>query len=593
MRIRLLFLHVLMSAGFAAVLARLAYVQIWRHEELVARAEQQSSRIIRPAPQRGLIVDRDGRVLAESVRTASAYADPTMIPRVEALSHRLSGPLGMSAAEISRKIHGAEGSFVWLRRFLPVEAAQAVEEADLSGVGLKWDYRRSYPNGALAAPLLGFVGDDGRGLSGMELAFDGTLIEPGEARRTVKDARGRNLSVGPPQEEAGAQVRLALDRTLQFIAERELEWGMERSRAKAGVVVVQDPSTGEILALAARPCNLTADRRPSEARGLSIPAAQWNFEPGSTFKLVTAAAALEEGKVRPQEVFFCENGRWKFADRTIRDHEPRGLLTFTQCMEDSSNIGMAKVGLRLGKETFYDYVRAFGFGSRTGSDIPGEEGGLLRPPKEWSSTSLPVMSFGQEVGVTALQLTAAYSALANGGTLMEPRVVLESRDAEGRERRWPTGVVVRRVLSPATAHTLTKILEGVILRGTGGDARLDGWSAAGKTGTAQKIDPATRTYSEKKYVASFIGFAPVEKPRLTIAVFMDEPSGPEWGGYNAGPVFRNIALHALSYLGVPPDVPSAPVADRRSKPSNRPGTSPARVGGTKLADRSTAKPGRI
>lgn len=572
MRFRLLFLHVLTAAAFGTVLVRLAYLQIWRHQDLVARADQQSSRLIRPAPQRGPILDRQGRVLVESVRAGSCYADPAMIRSPEAVAHRLAALLDMPAREIAQKIRKKEGSFVWLRRFLSPERARAVEEARLPGVGIQWDHRRSYPNGLLAAQLLGYVGDDGHGLSGLELVFDGTLLERGEARRSLKDGRGRNLGMSPAKDDRdGAWVRLTLDRTLQFIAERELEWGMARSRAKTGIVVVQDPFTGEILALAGRPTPFTPGERPKDMKSLTIPAAQWNFEPGSTFKLVTAAAALEEGVVRPREVFHGENGKWKVAGHTIRDHEPKGLMTFTQCMEVSSNIALAKVGMKVGKERFYDYIRAFGFGARTGSEIPGEGAGLLRPPSKWSGTSLPVLSFGQEVGVTALQLAAAYSAVANGGMLLEPRLYRQARDGSGSERRWDSGAVVRRVVSAATAETLKRMLEGVVVRGTGQDAKLEGWTAAGKTGTAQKLDPATGSYSDTRYVASFIGFAPVTKPRLTIVVILDEPQGLEWGGYNAGPIFRNIANHALTYLGVPPDaVPqlakNSPLPDREKSP---------------------------
>jgi cell division protein FtsI (penicillin-binding protein 3) len=566
MRFRLLLLHTLTAAAFCAVLARLAYLQIWKHQDLVARAEHQSSRLIRPAPRRGPILDRDGRVLVESVRAGSCYADPAMITSPETVAHRLAAVLDMPARSVAEKIKGKDGSFVWLRRFLPLERARAVEEARLPGVGLKWEYRRSYPNGLLAAPLLGYVGDDGHGLSGLELVFDRTLLEKGEARRSLKDGRGRDLGLSPARDEdSSAWLRLTLDRTLQFVAERELEWGMARSRARSGIIVIQDPSTGEILALAGRPTPFTPGERPKDMKALTISAAQWNFEPGSTFKLVTAAAALEEGIVRPREVFNGENGKWKIAGHVIRDHEPRGLMTFTQCMEVSSNIGLAKAGMKVGKERFYDYIRAFGFGARTGSEIPGEGAGLLKPPSKWSGTSLPVISFGQEVGVTALQLAAAYSAVANGGVLLEPRLYREARDVSGEARRWETGTVVRRVISPATAEILKGMLEGVVSRGTGAEARLEGWTAAGKTGTAQKLDPATGSYSTTRYVASFVGFAPVSKPRLTIVVVLDEPQGLEWGGYNAGPIFRNIANHALTYLGVPPDaVPQmARATDRR------------------------------
>ncbi|MBI4396069.1 MAG: penicillin-binding protein, partial [Elusimicrobia bacterium] len=276
------------------------------------------------------------------------------------------------------------------------------------------------------------------------------------------------------------------------------------------------------------------------------------------------AAAFEEGLVKPQEVMNCENGAWRLAGITINDHKREGLITFTQAMEVSSNIALAKVGLRLGKEKLYDYIRSFGFGSRTGSEMPGESPGLLRPVAKWSGTSLPVISFGQEVGVTALQLAAAYSAIANGGLLMEPRIFLEAKDQWGKRRSWEAEGVVRRVVSTETSETLRKILQGAVARGTGKDAFLDGWSVAGKTGTAQKIDPALKMYSPDKFVASFCGFVPVDKPRLTIVVVYDEPKGLSWGGYNAGPVFRNVAWHGMTYLGVPSDVP-AKLVERRGK----------------------------
>jgi cell division protein FtsI (penicillin-binding protein 3) len=490
-----------------------------------------------------------------------------MVGRADLAAHRLAPLLKMPAQEVAAKIRSAPGSFVWLKRHLSVDQAQAVERARLPGVGLKWEYQRSYPNGNLASPLLGFVGTEGRGLSGLELVFNEWLADSQAPRRSLKDGRGADLSLSLSEpEEDRTWVRLTLDRTLQYIAERELEWGMQRSRARAGVILVQDPWTGEILAAASRPQHSSAGKRPAEAGGLSIPAAQWVFEPGSTFKVVTAAAALEEGRVKFQEVMDCERGSWRYADLTINDHEPEGLLTFAQAMEVSSNIALAKVGIRLGKEKLYDYIRAFGFGSRTGSEIPGESAGLLRPLPKWSGVSLPVISFGQEVGVTVLQLACAYSALANGGTLMEPRLYQEARNQWGEKRRWDSSMPVRRVISPQTAEALKKILEGVVLRGTGHDAFLEGWGVAGKTGTAQKIDPALKRYSPDKFVASFCGFVPTSKPRLTIVVIYDEPKGLAWGGYNAGPVFRNVAWHAMTYLGVPSEAPVQLAGERPRKP---------------------------
>lgn len=557
MKLRFAFVLSLLCLGFAAVLSRLAYLQLWRHADLTARARNQSDRWIRQATRRGPIFDRGGSVLARSVRTASCYADPTMIRRADAVARQLGPLLGIPAASIAEKIRKTPGSFVWLKRSLPVEQAQAVERANIFGVGLKWEFDRSYPNENLGAHLLGLVGADGRALSGLELACDKWLVDTRPPRRAIKDGRGSAVSLSPPDaEEDRTWVRLTLDRTLQYIAERELEWGMQRSRSRAGVIVVQDSATGEILAMASRPNLNLSDKRPEKLRELSIPAAQWVFEPGSTFKLVTAAAALEEKLVRPNEIFNCENGSWRHAGITINDHKREGLLTFAQAMEVSSNIALSKTGLRLGKERLYDYIRAFGFGSRTGSEIPGEGAGLLRPVSKWSGTSLPTVSFGQEVGVTALQLACAYSAIANGGLLLEPRIFREAQNQWGERRKWESPSLVRRVVSPATAAALQRILQGVVLRGTGHDAFLEGWSIAGKTGTAQKIDPALRMYSPDKFVASFCGFVPAAKPRLTIVVIYDEPKGVSWGGYNAGPVFRNVAWHAMTYLGVPSDMPT-------------------------------------
>jgi cell division protein FtsI (penicillin-binding protein 3) len=545
MRHRFLAVLRLLTAGFLIVAVRLAYVQLWRHAELSRRAENQSARRIQDSPRRVDILDRNGRPLAQSVRSASCYADPRSLASTEQAARRLGAVLSVDPAVLRRKIKDAPGAFVWLKRGLTMTEVQDVEGLKLKGVGLQWDYRRDYPEGSLAAPVLGFVGGDGRGLSGLEHEFDESLIDRGSSRLYVRDGRGARLSLesmDPPSARGG--LRLSLDRTIQYIAERELERGMQRSRAKSGVIVVQDPHTGEILAMANRPAKSLNDVARLNPSDLTIPAAQWVFEPGSTFKVVTAAAAFEEGLVRSQETFDCERGRWKFADIVINDHEPEGVLTFARAMEVSSNIGLAKVGLRLGKERFYDYVRAFGFGSRASGEIPGESAGILRVPRRWSAVSLPILSFGQEVGVTALQLAGAYSVLANGGWLMEPRLCLSLEDASGRRREWPTPARVRRVVTAENAAAVTRLLEGVVERGTGRDAALDGWFVAGKTGTAQKIDARTRAYSPEHYVASFCGFAPSRRPRLTIVVVFDEPKGIAWGGYNAGPVFRNVAAHA-------------------------------------------------
>ena len=556
MRSRFRLVAGLLSAGFLVVTLRLGYLQIWCHQELSLRAENQSSRWVREAPRRAPIRDRNGDVLADSVRVASCYADPTLLPHPESVAQHLSSSLRMPLRDVLERIRRAPGAFVWLKRRLGAEEARAVEQENLRGIGLQWEYRRFYPNGDLAGPLLGLVGEDGRGLSGLEYAFNREFVDSRPALRALRDGRGRQLNMEMDAERGPAGgLRLALDRKIQFIAERELDWSLNRSKARSGIVVVQDPWTGEILALAGRPSlSLSGEESPT-AEELMVRAVQWSYEPGSTFKVVTAAAALENKLARPTDLLDCESGRWKVADVEINDHEPQRVITFARAIEVSSNIGLAKIGLRVGKEKLYDTIRAFGFGARTGFDMPGESVGLLRPPSQWSGVSLPIISFGQEVGVTALQLAAAYSAIANGGRLLEPRLCLDADWPNGETPRWPLASEVRRVISPETAATLTRMMEGVVQRGTGVDAADPGWRVAGKTGTAQKIDPRTHAYSPDKYVASFCGFAPAAHPRLTIVVIIDEPKGVSWGGYNAGPVFKNIAWQALSLLGVPTDEP--------------------------------------
>ncbi|MBK8575490.1 MAG: penicillin-binding protein 2 [Elusimicrobia bacterium] len=557
MRARFRLVAGLMAVGFLSVTVRLGYLQIWRHHDLSLRADGQSRRWVREAPRRAPIRDRNGDVLADSVRVASCYADPTLLPHPEAMAKRLAGPLRLPPSEITERLRKGRGAFVWLKRRLSADESRAVERENLRGVGLQWEYRRFYPNGDLAGALLGLVGEDGRGLSGVEYAFNTEFVDDRPALRALRDGRGRRLTLDTNAERGTAGgVRLAIDRKIQFIAERELDWSLTRSKARSGIVVVQDPWTGEILAMAGRPAlSLTGDDAPT-AEELMVRAVQWSFEPGSTFKVVTAAAALENKLARPTDLLDCEGGRWKVADIEINDHEPQRIVSFARAMEVSSNIGLSKIGLRVGKEKMYDAIRAFGFGARTGFDLAGESVGILRPPAQWSGVSLPIISFGQEVGVTALQLASAFSVIANGGLLLEPRLCLDAQWPSGETPRWPAPSEVRRVISPETAAALTRMMEGVVKRGTGVDAAVPGWTSAGKTGTAQKIDPRTRAYSPDKYVASYCGFAPARHPRLTIVVIIDEPKGVSWGGYNAGPVFKNIAWQALSLLGVPTDEPA-------------------------------------
>ena len=431
--------------------------------------------------------------------------------------------------------------------------------------------KRRYPNGQLAAHVLGFVDTDEAGLAGVELYQNASLR--GEAGRVYLEGDARRRAYESVEAEARPpqSVVLTIDQTVQFLAERALQAAVERARAKSGTAVVLDPRTGEILALANAPTfdpNAPADA-PAEVRRND--ALQNIYEPGSTFKAVAFSAAIEEGLARPDEKIDCQMGSITVAGRVVHDHTAFGTLTLTEALAKSSNVAAIKLGLRVGDERMYDYITRFGFGARTGVELPGETAGLVRNVTRWQPSSMGSIAMGQEVGVTPLQMAAAFAALANDGVRVAPHLVREVRNADGSvaRRAEPES---HRVVSAETARTVRAMLESVTLKGTAKSAQLDGYTAAGKTGTAQKIDPKTRTYSATKHVASFVGFAPVESPSVVIIVVIDEPQGAYHGGDVAAPVFKEIAENVLPYLNVAPDVeteerPSAPVASREAAPA--------------------------
>jgi cell division protein FtsI (penicillin-binding protein 3) len=401
---------------------------------------------------------------------------------------------------------------------------------------------------------------DEKGLGGIEYELDGQIRGKSEKIIVMADARQRWFDGGEAQRERGANVVLTLDEKIQYIAERELAAAIAKTRAAAGTVIVMNPNDGEILGLANWPKfnpNAATDV-PAETRMNRAVSAI--YEPGSTFKLITLAAAFDQGITRPEEVFDCENGAVYIAGHRIRDHKAFGLLTVSDILAQSSDVGAIKVALRLGAPKFYDYIRAFGFGQLTGVDIPGESKGMLQRLESWTPISIGSISMGQEVGVTPIQLITAVSAIANGGTLYRPHVIAELRQGEQTLPIEGTSTVSesRRVIRPETAATLRRLMEGVVLNGTGKLARLDGWTAAGKTGSAQKIDPATGRYSATQLIASFTGFAPINNPAVTILVSLDSPVGEHEGGQVAAPVFKRIAEQVLPYLDVPRDVPNGP-----------------------------------
>ena len=556
---RLLIVACLTLVFMGAVFGRLGYLQLFRHSEYLAKAQRQQQHVIEITPKRGAIYDRNMHPLAMSIPVDSAFAVPSELGDQQLAARLLSGVLGIPREVLEQRLESSH-SFVWIARKLPPDKKEAVEALNLKGVYFQKENQRIYPKRDLASHVLGFVDLDEKGLGGIEHELDGQIRGKSEKIIVMADARQRWFDGGEAQRERGANVILTLDEKIQYIAERELAAAIAKTHATAGTVVVMNPNTGEILALANWPKFNPNAANESSAEARMNRAVTALYEPGSTFKLITLAAAFDQGITRPGEVFDCENGAVYVAGHRIRDHKPFGMLNVADILAQSSDVGAIKIALRLGAPKFYDYIRAFGFGQLTGVDLPGESKGLLRRLENWSAISIGSISMGQEVGVTPIQLASAISAIANGGMLYKPHVIAELR--RGEQALPAEGVLApaepRRVIRPETAATLRRLMEGVILNGTGKLAHLDGWTAAGKTGSAQKIDPATGRYSATQLIASFSGFAPINNPAVTILVSLDSPVGDHEGGQVAAPVFKRIAEQVLPYLDVPRDVPIGP-----------------------------------
>lgn len=535
---------------FCAIVMRLAMVQVLQHTFLRSEAERQYHRHITLHPERGRILDRHGRVLAMSVPVPSAFAIPKEIENPEAAARQVAEVLGQPVATVKHRLTST-APFVWLDRQLSPEVGERLRKLDLRGVHTLQETQRFYPKRHLAGQVLGFVGVDEQGLGGLEHLYNRELrgtprrvtLQRDAARRTVQITDG-DLSERP----RGADLYLTLDERLQYIAEKEIAARVEETQAKSGLVVIMQPASGDLLAIANYPFfNPNDYQDPKQHMWQRNRAVTDPFEPGSTFKLVAAAAALEENVARITEMFHCENGLIVRAGRRLRDHHPYGLLNFVQVIEKSSNIGTVKIAERLSNQQLYTYIRRFGFGEKSLVHLPGEEEGLIRPPKKWSKLTHDSLAFGQEITVTPLQLLAAYAAVANGGWLMRPRIV--EHVVHGDESQFFAPETRHRVLSPQTVERMNDILVGVVERGTGKQAAVEGYTVAGKTGTSQKVDRGV--YSHSKVIASFVGYVPAEAPQLAILVIVDEPQRAKWGGEAAAPVFRRVAQQALYYLQVP------------------------------------------
>jgi cell division protein FtsI (penicillin-binding protein 3) len=554
------------------IVARLFWLQVVRHDEFQGRAQKQQQRTFEVAPRRGVLYDRNLRELAMTVQVDSIYAVPTEIDDKQTAAHALAAVVHTdpddaqtTEEQIAARLVSGH-SFAWVARRVTADVAARVKALPIKGIYFQKEFQRFYPDNEIAAQVLGYVGTDDNGLGGLEQKFEARLHGVPGRMYTAMDARRHILGSSEHEPEPGQNLVLTIDENIQFLAERALDHAMQRTQAANGTVVVQDVHTGQILALAIRPTfNPNMSRR-------TTPELLRNHAVSDVFKLVTYSAALDQHAVTPEDTVDCQGSVMTLAGRVIHDDKGDhfGRLTITEALEHSSNVGAIKVALKVGPERLYQYVRDFGFGQRSGAELPGETRGLLRPVNKWSASSIGSIAMGQEVAVTPLQMVSMVSTIANGGVYLPPHVLLPGQVDQasgqplaqpkaspfkpGGELPNPLPAGAHRVISTLTAAQMRKMMEGVVLYGTGRQAQLNGYSSGGKTGTAQKIDPATHLYSKTMHVASFAGIAPVNNPVLAVAVIMDNPKGAYYGASVSAPVFAEVAQQALEYLGVPHDI---------------------------------------
>lgn len=591
-RFRMGLLCGVMAIGLGGFVSSAFRVQVEDAASWKEAAENQRQRRLHVEPKRGAIYDRNGSALAASVEVPSISADVVEMLRgvdgsaaqgvaIQDLSVRIAAALALDVKDVEAKLV-SKRRFVWLKRRVTAQEAEAIRDLGdpkksmkpVKGLAVEGEGRRYYPGRELAGPLLGFVAPDGYGKDGLEFSLDEELRGRVEEVRGLRDRSGRLIfSEGTTEEGAfaGHDVTLSIDEGIQHVAERELSVAQGTYETKGASIVVMDPSTGELLAMASVPGYNPNDYSDSEAESRRDRAVTDRFEPGSVMKVFTVAAALANGSLKPTEAIFCEHGSYRVANATIHDTHENDWLTPTQILAKSSNIGALKIGLDLGEAGLYSAYRRFGFGEPTGLPLPGEAAGVLRPKnRPWFEIETANASFGQGISVTTVQLAVAMGAIANGGKLMEPILVRKITDSRGATvKEWPSQIR-REVVPSGVAKTVAEMLTAVVEEGgTGVEAAMTGFRVAGKTATAQKVDPATGKYSEDRYTASFVGFVPAEKPRLVVAVVLDEPMIGRYGGDLAGPVFRRVAEASLRYLGVPPSnaVPKIKTVTRAGDPA--------------------------
>jgi len=545
---------------------RLADLQIVQHKTLLAKSEKQPHRgTLKIHLGRGAIVDRNGNTLATNLEVESVFVVPQEVRDRKYTSKVLATTLNQSYDRVYKEVSSRK-QFAWIKRKVPVEEIIHLKKSALSGVGFRSEQKRFYPKRELAANVLGFVGTDDLGLAGIEYTYQDKLKGIVYTQSIEQDGKGKNIQTLRNLSRSSIgnyDLMLTLDEVIQFTTEHLLKKQVKKYKADSGIAVVMDPNSGEIYAMANIP-----QFNPNNFNKF-VPEARKNntvvssYEPGSIFKPIVAAAALDQGISQPNEKFFCENGKFKIGRTNIREasNHKFGLLTMREIIANSSNIGAIKIAQKLGKDSFYEYIRKFGFGEKTSIRLPGVSSGLLGKRKNWTELSLASISFGHEIAVTPLQMVVALSAIANGGNLMEPHIS-KALMREGKIIEEIKPRKIRRVISEKTSYQMMEILKFAVKDGTGKKAAVDGFDVAGKTGTAQKYSAATKSYSKTEFVSSFIGYAPADKPRLVILVMIDNPKGVNWGGVVAAPVFREIASKSLRYLNVPSSKERVFILDR-------------------------------
>ena len=580
-RVRFVYVAMFFCFWAAVIAVRLTWLQVVQHGKWVELAKQQQQRTFPVAPHRGVLYDRNMSALAMTVKVDSIYAVPSELGDNRADDAALLAKIvhadpmdGFTREKEIDARFNASRHFAWVARKVTPDIANRVRQLNLKGIYFQPEFKRFYPKGDLASHVLGYVGTDDNGLGGMEAKFDDELHGEEGHELTAIDAKRHVLGSDESDPIPGENLELTIDSTIQYMAERALDAQMAKVKAAHGTIVVQDPYTGQILALAVSPRFNPNDAMHVNPQDLTDLAVSDVYEPGSTFKLVTYAAAVDAAGVKPTDMVDTQGGEMTMYGRTLHDDaEDRahhyGLVTVQKALEISSDVGAAKMALKLGPDKFYQYIRAFGFGDRTGIELPSETRGLLRAPRKWGSTSILSIAIGQEVAVTPVQLVAMVSAIANGGVYLPPHILLQSTDALKAGEQLtavafhPESAVAatlpdgaHRVISERTAEEMRQMMAGVVMEGTGKPAQLNGYSAAGKTGTAQKVDPVTHTYSHMNVVASFAGFAPVDHPAISVAVVIDNPTvGSRFGTAVSAPVFHELAQEVLEYLRVSHDQP--------------------------------------